>query len=123
MTRNHVIAVDFDNTIVDWIDAETCAVKKGAVRALQNLKDKGCTIIIHTCRIGIAKQNGDVESVVDGIKRILTEFEIPYDSIYLGTKIVADAYIDDRAIAFRGDWVAAQSETEKLLFGKIQRRE
>ena len=115
MSDNPIIAVDFDNTIVDWVDSE-CILKRGAQQAMQRLKDDGCTIVIYTCRIGIAKENNNVDSVVAEIRRILDEFEIPYDSIHLGTKVVADAYIDDRGIAFRGDWAKAYDDTQKLLF-------
>lgn len=115
MRESPIIAIDFDNTIVDWVDSE-CVLKRGARQAMQRLKDLGCTIIIHTCRIGIAKETGNVAVVIEEIKRILEDFEIPYDSIHLGTKVIADAYIDDRAVAFRGDWSQACDDTEKLLF-------
>lgn len=115
MSENPIIAVDFDNTIVDWVDSE-CVLKRGARQSMQRLKDLGCTIIIHTCRIGIAKENDNLATVVEEIKRILDEFEVPYDSIHLGTKVIADAYIDDRAVAFRGDWSKTCDDTERLLF-------
>jgi histidinol phosphatase-like enzyme len=116
MPRNPVIAVDFDNTIVDWLDSERCILKPGSREALKTLKKKGCTIVIHTCRIGIAKSNGDLSEVLDSIRSILDEFDVPYDSIHLGTKAIADAYIDDRAIQFRDNWQETLLETEKLVF-------
>lgn len=118
MSKIPVIAVDFDNTLVDWLDDERCVPKKGAATAMQRLKDRGCELVIYTCRIGIAKENGNVERVVSEIERILNEFEIPYDSIHLGTKIIADAYIDDRAVPFKGDWAKTCEETEKMIFVK-----
>lgn len=118
MPQNPVIAVDFDNTLVDWLDDDNCVLKKGALQAIIRLKDSGCRIIIHTCRVGIAKKNGDLGQAVDGIRRILDSFGVPYDSIHLGTKVIADAYIDDRAVAFRDDWQRAVEDTELLLNGR-----
>lgn len=116
MPHNPIIAVDFDNTIVDWLDSERCVLKKGSLEALRTLKNKGCSIVIHTCRIGIAKSNGDLSEVLESIRNILDEFDVPYDSIHLGTKAVADAYIDDRAVPFRDNWQQTLIDTEQLVF-------
>lgn len=118
MTENPVVAVDFDNTIVETLETGSYLLKKGAAEALRSLKSKGCTIVIHTCRIGIAKGNGDLAEVIETIQRVLEEFDVPYDSIHLGTKVVADAYIDDRAVTFRGNWTDTQKEAERLIFGR-----
>lgn len=119
MSRKPIVAIDFDNTIVDWVDENNCVLKRGAVAAIQRLRDRNCFITIHTCRIGIGKQNGDLDTVVSEIRRILDEFGVPYDSIHLGTKVIADVYIDDRAVAFRGDWGKAVAETEALIFKRV----
>ena len=116
MRGNPVVAVDFDHTIVEMLESGSYAIKAGAVEALRSLKSKGCTIVIHTCRIGIAKGNGDLSDVIETIQSVLDQFDVPYDSIHLGTKVVADAYIDDRAVTFRGDWTEAQKEAESLIF-------
>jgi hypothetical protein len=111
-----IIAVDFDNTLVEWLEDNDFRVKTGAKDALQRLKARGCHIIIHTCRVGIARKSGTLDQELMEIERILDELEIPYDSIHLGTKVVADAYIDDRAVPFRGDWGVTLEQTMRFLF-------
>lgn len=116
MTHSPIVAIDFDNTLVELLDSGHYILKPGAAEAIQALKNKGCTIVIHTCRIGIAKGAGNIKEVVDNIQSILDQFDIPFDMIHMGTKVVADAYIDDRAVAFTGDWDRTRIETEKLIF-------
>ena len=69
------------------------------------LKEKGYTIIIYTTR-----------PATDAMKKWLKDNNIKYDyinenpdqpedsPIEKGCKIVADMYVDDRAIDFNGDW-------------------
>lgn len=96
------IGIDFDHTIVD-IDKPL----PGAKAALQQLKDMGHKILIHSC-------NG-----TDWIRKVLTDNEIPFDGIWGESpadkqKPVCHAYIDDRAIAFNGNWNDALRDLQEM---------
>lgn len=88
-----VVAIDFDHTLVDYDEP-----LPGAKEALQKLRDAGHKILIHSC-------NNE-----EWIRRILNTYEMPYDYIWDGGKPVCHAYVDDRAIAFSGDWDATLAE-------------
>lgn len=99
-----ILAVDFDGTLVNEDGQGSYHVIPGAREALERFRQNGYHIVIHTCRIGIAMAEGRVKREVEVIKETLTFFAIPFDEIYMAPKMVADLYIDDRAIAFAGDW-------------------
>ncbi len=96
-----LIAVDFDHTLVDG-DRPL----PGAKEAMQKLREEGHKIIIHSCNSW------------EWIKKVLSNNEIPYDYIWNSDddrgKPVCHAYIDDRAIAFTGNWPETLKEVEKL---------
>lgn len=105
--RIPTICVDFDGTIADYSagfqgEGIYGSPLPGAKEALDQLKEEGWEIIIFTCR-----------NEVDKIARYLDEHGIPYDYINKqntttgSPKPHADVYIDDRAVAFDGDWHAA----------------
>lgn len=114
-----VIAIDFDDTIVEWVNESHCVLKEGVAEAFAMLKAEGFSIVIHSCRIGIAKESGQLEGALSEMRDILDNFSIPYDSIHLGTKVVADVYIDDRAIPYRGNWEETCLETRKFIRKKL----
>lgn len=97
-----LIGIDFDHTIVDGDKP-----LPGAKEALRKLKDLGYNILIHSC-------NGS-----DWIKKVLNNNDIPYDYVWDSDtdkgKPVCTAYIDDRAVAFRGDWDKALADVEALV--------
>jgi capsule biosynthesis phosphatase len=76
---------------------------EGAVRSIQELKEEGHYIILHTAR-HMRTCNGDVGMVIAKQGKTLLDwldrFQIPYDEIYFG-KPIADVYIDDNALRFR----------------------
>jgi hypothetical protein len=98
-----IIAVDFDNTLVDSEDGDVFPVP-GAAESLRRLRQEGHRIIIHTCRTGIASAQGELSDEIKFIEQCLQKFGMEYDEIYIGEKLVAHIYIDDRAVAFEGDW-------------------
>jgi hypothetical protein len=49
------------------------------------------------------------------MKAYLAEHEIPYDKIWTFGKPMADIYLDDRAIGFRGDWNAALTDINNFV--------
>jgi hypothetical protein len=101
-----IISVDFDNTLVSSDSNGNSFPVKGASQAMKTLKALGCHIVIHTCRIGIAMENGHLKDELNFIQSVLKSNDIPFDEIHLHTKPIADYYIDDRAIQFDGDWEA-----------------
>jgi hypothetical protein len=101
------IAVDFDGVISDyrgWKGKGNFAPPiNGASEFLGQLRKEKWKIIIHTTR-----------SETDKIAEFLNENKIPYDHINFNPdnvkfglsygKPLADVYLDDRAIRFRGEW-------------------
>lgn len=98
------IVIDFDGTLVNEDETGKVFCFPGAADATQQLKDLGYSILISSCRITLAKKRGELDAEIAFIERTLERFGIVYDAIYLGDKPVADYYVDDRAIVFRGDW-------------------
>ena len=105
------IAVDFDGTIHDNYNPKPGMRMglplPGAVRAVRELKSAGHTIVIFTVR-------GDSKHVKDW----LTYYQIPFDHV-TNMKLPCDAYIDDRAIAFRGDWEQSMRDLIQLMPGAM----
>lgn len=97
-------AVDFDNTLITSKGNGEYEPIEGAAEAMQRLKDRGCRIVIYSCRPGIARKERMLDQEVSFMRDILSFYKIPFDEIFIGEKLVADFYIDDRAIPFRGDW-------------------
>lgn len=92
-----LIAIDFDGTIVNGDKP-----LPGAREAINNMREQGHYVMIFSC------------NNTEWIKRVCRENDIRYDEVCEGTKKpIAHVYIDDRAIAFRGDWEAAQREVEE----------
>ncbi len=109
------IAVDFDNTLIERDENGFFLPAPGAAEAMQRLREKGCRIVIYTCRTGIAAKNRSLTEEITFIESMLTEHNIVFDDIFLGEKMIADFYIDDRAIPYRGDWQEAITEAEKSI--------
>ena len=104
------IAIDFDGTLVTQnSDGEFYPIS-GAKEALEILAAQGCQIIIHTCRTGIAWRDGYLNEEIELIKNTLNRFSIPFHEIFAGDKLIADRYIDDRSVPYKGDWEEVLSE-------------
>jgi histidinol phosphatase-like enzyme len=111
MGQTKTVAVDFDGTLVVEKDGYVHPVR-GAAESMQKLKASGYRLVIYTCRTGIAHDNGRLSEELDFINRCLNQFNIPFDEIYTGRKLVADIYIDDRCVSFSGNW---QESVNKVL--------
>lgn len=114
-----VVAVDFDATIAGYEGWQGPGVFgepiKGAKEALDRLTLKGYTIIINTTR-GI-----DIQEV----QQYLDDHHIPYHSINCNSttappevgdrKVLANVYIDDRALRFDGRWEGMVEQVEWFI--------
>lgn len=87
-----ILAIDYDGVIMDPLNRKPGFKMgepvEGAIAAMEYLKRRGHTLIIHTVR-------GDrPQHVADW----LNHFKIPYDSI--APKVFADWYVDDHCVSF-----------------------
>lgn len=106
MTTNKTVCIDLDGTLIhyeEWLGEEHFGhLLPGASDATKILHEKGWYIIIYTTRAN---------------KSILTKFlsdnKIEFDAINenpcqpqnaKGGKPIADVYVDDRALCFKGNW-------------------
>lgn len=107
MAKKKTICIDFDGVLADYSEGYQGEDKFGdmvpnADNGTAILKKKGFTIIIYTTR-----------PANDALKNWLKENNITYDYINEnpdqpksaeGCKLIADIYLDDRGIQFRGNW-------------------
>lgn len=105
----NTVLVDFDHTICD-----TEGLFKmrdpipGAREALQALKDMGLRVVIWSCRT-TPSEFKPWSTCIDAYNEIMAwmdEHDLPFDMIYLvrSGKPGALCTIDNRNIAFRGQW-------------------
>ena len=101
------ICIDFDGVLSDYSEGYQGKdvfgdMIKGADSATQILKEKGWTVIVYTTR-----------PVTKALKKWLDDNNISYDYINenpdqpeesKGSKLMADIYLDDRAMRFDGNW-------------------
>lgn len=119
------IAVDLNGTILAASGPRSVAEfgqpNPGAKEVLERLRLEGYTIIIHSVW-------GNKKEIAD----YLASYEIPYDHINwnpkqpVGTNIgkpLAEAYIDDRAIHFNGNWEAVYAEIHRRRAEKFAKGE
>lgn len=121
--KRKTVCVDFDGVIADYskgFQGPTIFGDPipGAKEALAKIKSQGADIIIFTCR----------ENTLD-LREYLRVNQIPYDSINSNPdqpentnegKPVADAYIDDKAVAFQGDWEETKADLRELIQNTIK---
>lgn len=112
MSNQKYVCIDLDGTIAHYKawEGETVFGEpvEGVQRALAQLQQQGWKIIIYTTRSN--------QTLIEGY---LKKHAIPFDYINcnpdqpanaIGGKPYAEAYIDDRAIQFNGNWPAIVNE-------------
>lgn len=107
------IAIDFDHTMFDTPNMVPMA---GAREAIEAFRERGWRIMVHSC------------NSPEWIRRMCNEHGIVVDGIWgegamdAGQKPICAAYIDDRAIGFRGDWQGTMEETIAFVEGRPVKR-
>lgn len=109
------LSIDFDGTIVEHEFPNIGPLIDGAKEALQRLSKK-YEIVISSCRASrLFNHPGQKNPHLEEMIEFLDANEIPYDRIDMGNegKVVAEYYIDDRAITFRDNWGTISRELMK----------
>lgn len=98
------IAIDFDGTIVTHRYPDIGDLKDGVKEAINALYDR-YEIVIWTCRNNHLLNNNTV-AAIKRVSDYLDANGIKYDRVDDGKagKVLADYYIDDRAIEFKDNW-------------------
>jgi histidinol phosphatase-like enzyme len=118
MNDRITIAIDLDGTLLTENDDGEMQPILGAREALEKLKALGYYIVIYSCRFGLAARLNRLEDELKLIRRVLSRHGIQYDEIFLGEKLVADVYVDNRAISFAGDWTKTCKEVKNTVLSK-----
>lgn len=113
------IAIDFDGVIhgysKGWNGGEIYDPPvEGTKEAIEKLKAEGHKIYIFSTRNNKLFHKKDKIDQDKAMKEWLEKYDIPYDRIWSFGKPMADLFIDDRAICFKGDW--SQTLEETLVF-------
>ena len=106
------IVVDFDGTICGF-DYPKCGSPEPGVReALQELRDMGYKIVVHSLRTSSIGLDGK-KDLLNRTRHIrillayLNEHDIPHDEVLLdcdNDKPAARFYIDDCGVTYKGSW-------------------
>ena len=114
------IAIDFDGVIhgysKGWDDGSIYDPPvPGTVEAMKKLKEAGHTLYIFSTRTNpVFKDKEASAEQKKNMENWMNEHGIPYDKIWTFGKPMADLFIDDRALGFRGDWLQTLKEVEEF---------
>ena len=96
-----VVCIDFDGTICTGDISRPEDLRAGVLEAMKELKRKGYRILIHSCRIHPLMSRKYAAEMLEFLK----VKGVPYDEVWCGRgKPIADWYVDDKAIFYRGNW-------------------
>ena len=118
-----IIAIDFDNTIVEPLYPEIGVLKANCKRIINKWHESGHKIIINTCRAG--KYHGDCDKFLsqNGISFDYINCNLPEMIIFYKAdtrKISADVYIDDRNIGGIPDWLGIEKMMDNLFLEYVE---
>jgi hypothetical protein len=114
------VAIDFDGVLHrysrGWLDGSIYDEPvPGSKEALGAMKAKGWKIYIFSTRSNKLYHKGEDKLQEEAMKIWLEQHEIPYDRIWNFGKPMADVYIDDRALTFRGQWEQTLQEADGFV--------
>lgn len=116
-TLAKTIAVDFDGTLHPYTEGWTGSTPAdepplpGAALALQDLTESGYQVVVYSVR-------ADHPEGLRGILDWLALHDLrQYVEDVTHLKPAAAAYIDDRAVVYRGDWAECVEEARRLADG------
>ena len=117
--KKKTIAVDFDGVLHQyshgWKKGEIYDLPvEGSREAMHRLKERGFTIFIYSTRANKLYHKEDYLFQQKSMKEWLDKYDIPFDKIWTFGKPMADIYLDDRAITFRGNWDEALEEIDSF---------
>ena len=120
------VLVDVDGTLSEWSYPELGLPTQGSRGAMIALRKLGLRVVIWSSRFDPGINTAEelaVEAVK--VKNWLDAHQFQYDEIDLGCrgKRCASAYIDDRAVGFRGDWGQVLAEILELRANEAKRLE
>lgn len=119
MGKAKTAAIDFDGVIhgysAGWQDGTIYDDPvPGTAQALMKLSDMGYKIYIYSTRTNPIYHKGDNKEQKAAIEAYMEKHGLAYDRVWTFGKPMADVYIDDRAIPFRGDWDECIGEVENF---------
>ena len=116
-TKMKTAIIDFDGTLCEHKYPEVGRPEPHVKEALEKLKEMGYEIIIHSCRTAVNWGRVNRIEHIKKIEKFMKENKLPYDEILTDSsydKPIADVYIDNRGVGYRGNWQETIAEVEKL---------
>ena len=77
----------------------------------------GYFLLIHSCRTATNWGSFNCQEHIRAIEKFMEDNDLPYDEILTDpnyNKPIADIYIDNRGVGYRGNWQETIAEVEKL---------
>ena len=101
-----VFAIDLDNTLFCFIGLDKIGPPMPSILTRMNqLRDMGCRIIIHTSRIS-PPYHQQRQHQISLIESALRSYGVPFDEIWTGEgKPIACGYVDDKAYHSLGELI------------------
>lgn len=115
--REKIVCLDFDGVVhgsQTWkAGRPEGEPTEGALEFIEELHEEGYEIIISSAHVN---EEGDIGASTEAILGWLEEYGFPYGIAVTGEKPVANWYIDDRAIRFRGDFDRVKREMDEPVW-------
>ena len=119
------ICFDFDGVLASydgWKDGAIGEPIPNGVKLAKLCHEVGYKIVINTCRTHPQHGLKNRHDQIITIHNWLHNNDVPYDSIQLEGKPIADVYIDDRGMYFDQDLGKTMKTYDKYMFDMIQER-